>query len=57
MEKQESKDDKKKTSPLAKVIIFILIALLCYKIGSEIISGMRKASNDYETEQTSTSPN
>ena len=57
MEKQESKDDKKKTYPLAKVIIFILIALLCYKIGSEIISGMRKASNDYETEQTSTSPN
>ena len=57
MEPNEKKDDKGKKPTLYKVIIFILVALISYKIGSEIISGMRKAADKYNTEQNSTSPN
>ena len=57
MEQEEKKDGKKKKSTLFKVIIFIIIAFLCYKIGRDIISGMKKASTEYSTQQESSSTN
>ena len=51
MDQQESKDGNKKKSTLVKVVIFILIVLFCYKIGSEILSGMEKASTEYNTQE------
>ena len=48
---------KKKKSTLLNVIIFILIVILCFKIGSQIVSGMKKASDEYNTEEKSTNPN
>ena len=53
MEQQDKQEDKRKKSTLVKVIIIIVIALFCYKIGSSILSGMKKATTEYSTEQES----
>ena len=57
MERQDKKEDKRKISALFKIIIFIILALFCYNIGSSIISGMKKASDEYITEPNSANPN